>query len=75
VSGTITVSVKATDVIGVTRVDLLVNNTTIATTNVAPYNFTWNTKTSPNGQVTLEAKAYDAAGYVVYQALYVYVSN
>jgi len=75
VSGTITVSVKATDVVGVTRVDFLVNNTLIGTTNVGPYNFTWNTTTSPNGQVTLTAEAYDAAGYMVYQALYVNVSN
>jgi len=75
VSGTIKVSVNATDNVGVKRVDLLVNNTVIATTNVGPYTFTWNTTTVPNGSVTLTAKAYDAAGYYAYRSILVNVSN
>jgi subtilisin family serine protease len=75
VSGSIKVSVNATDNVGVTRVDLLVNNTVVGTSNVAPYAFTWNTATSPNGSVTLAARAYDAAGYVTISSIIVNVSN
>ena len=75
VSGTVKVSVDATDNVGVVRVDLLVNNAVIATTNVGPYTFNWNTTTVPNGSVTLTAKAYDAAGYYAYQSILVNVSN
>jgi hypothetical protein len=62
VSGTIGVSVSASDNVGVTRVDLRVNGGTIASSNVAPYNFAWDTTTSANGGVTLTAVAYDGAG-------------
>jgi len=62
VSGSVAVSVSATDNVGVTRVDLLANNAMIATTNVAPYKMTWSTASYPNGSVTLKAMAYDAAG-------------
>jgi subtilisin family serine protease len=62
VSSTITVSVNATDNVGVTRVDLLGNGVLLGTTNVAPYNFSWNSTTVANGSVTFTARAYDAAG-------------
>jgi len=75
VSGTVKVSVSATDNVGVKRVDLLVNNVVIATSNVGPYVFSWNTTTVPNGSVTLTAKAYDAAGYYAYRSILVNVSN
>jgi len=64
VVGVATVNVNASDNVGVTRVDLRVNGTTIATTNAAPYSFTWDTSTYPNGPVLLTAVAYDAAGNV-----------
>jgi hypothetical protein len=56
------VSVNAADNIGVTRVDLRVNGVTAASTNVAPYQFAWNSTTVPNGSVSLTAVAFDAAG-------------
>jgi hypothetical protein len=34
----------------------------LGTTNVAPYNFSWNSTTVANGSVTFTARAYDAAG-------------
>ena len=56
------VSVNAADNIGVTRVDLRVNGVTVASTNVAPYQFAWDSTTVPDGPVALTAVAYDAAG-------------
>jgi len=56
------VSVSATDNVGVARVDLLVNGTLYASDTTAPYGFSWDTATLPDGSATLQAKAYDAAG-------------
>jgi chitodextrinase len=62
VSNTVAVSVNAADNVGVARVDLRVNGVTVASTNVAPYQFAWNSTTVPNGSVALTAVAFDAAG-------------
>ena len=75
VSGTIKVGINATDNVGVKRVELLVNNVLIGTTNVGPYSFTWNTTTARNGSVTLTARAYDAAGYYAWRSILVNVAN
>ena len=64
VSGNVPVSVNASDNVSVTRVDLLVNGAVVATSNVGPWQFTWNSATVSNGSATLTAKAYDAAGNV-----------
>ena len=62
VTGNVTVSVSATDTVGVTRVDLRVNGVTVATDTASPFQFTWNSATVANGSAQLTAAAYDAAG-------------
>jgi subtilisin family serine protease len=62
VTGTVTVSINASDNIGVTRVDLRVNGATVGSTNVSPYKLAWNSTSVANGTATLSATAYDAAG-------------
>lgn len=62
VTGTVIVSVSATDNVGVTRVDLRVNGVTVATDATSPFQMTWNSATVANGSVQLTAAAYDAAG-------------
>jgi subtilisin family serine protease len=62
VSGAATVSVSASDNVGVARVDLQVNNTVVASTSAAPYTFSWDTTGVANGMNNLIAVAYDAAG-------------
>ena len=62
VSGLALVDVSASDNVGVTRVELRVNGSTVATDTVAPYGFSWNTAQVANGNATLTAVAYDAAG-------------
>ena len=62
VSGTVAVSVNASDNVGVARVDLLVNGVVKASDTTAPYQLSWNTTTFANGSAQLKAIAYDAAG-------------
>ncbi len=62
VAGIVPVTVNATDNIGVTKVDLRVNGTTVANDTLAPFQFSWDSTTVANGSVTLTAVAHDAAG-------------
>ncbi len=64
VSGTITVTASASDNVGVASVNLLVDNTVVATDTTSPYTFSLNTNSLSNGMHTLMTKAYDAAGNV-----------
>jgi subtilisin family serine protease len=61
-SGTVAITASASDNVGVTKVDLKVNGTTVATDTVSPYSFAWDSTTMSNGPVTLTAVAFDAAG-------------
>ena len=62
VAGQVPVDVSAADNVGVTRVELRANGSLVATDTAAPYQFSWNSLSQPNGAVTLTAVAYDAAG-------------
>jgi thermitase len=62
VSGTVAIAVNAGDNVGVSRVDLRVNGSTVASSNVAPYKFSWSSSVVANGTVTLTAVAFDSAG-------------
>ncbi len=62
VNNTVSVQVSATDNVGISSVVLKVDGTVIASSNVAPYNFSWNTSGLSAGTHTLSATATDAAG-------------
>jgi len=62
VTGTVPVNVSASDSLGVTRVDLLVNGALFASDTTAPYAFSWDSTPFTDTSVTLAARAYDAAG-------------
>ncbi len=64
VSSTISVQATASDNVGVTEVQFLLDGSVIATDLASPYTWSWNTASSTNGSHTLSAKAYDAAGNV-----------
>jgi peptidoglycan/xylan/chitin deacetylase (PgdA/CDA1 family) len=64
VSGSVSLSANASDDIGVTKVEFLVNNLLLGTVNTSPYSLAWNTALNANGAATLSAKAYDASGHV-----------
>jgi hypothetical protein len=62
VTGLVGVNVTATDNVGVTRVELKVNSTTVAVDTSAPFAFTWDSTGVANGMASLVAYAFDAAG-------------
>ena len=68
VSGTVSISVNATDNVGVTKVEFYVNGVLKATDIGAPYVYSWDTSSLAVGAYTLMAKAYDAAGNVAQSA-------
>ena len=62
VSALTTVDVDASDNVGVTKVVLQVNGSTVATDTARPYQFSWDTAAFANGGANVVAVAYDAAG-------------
>ena len=58
VSGTVTISMSATDNVAVTFVNLSINNTVVSTTT----SYSWNTSNLASGPYTITATAKDAAG-------------
>jgi uncharacterized protein YkwD len=74
-TGSITVTITATDSVGVQKVELYANGTWIATDDAAPYAVVWNTSVISPGTYVLEARAYDAAGNIGVADLSVHVTN
>ena len=64
VSGTTSVTANASDNVGVSRVDFLLDGAVQASDTSSPYAWSWNTTASSNASHTLVAKAYDAANNV-----------
>jgi thermitase len=62
VSSLVPVNVSATDNVGVAKVDLLVNGSSVASDLSSPYAFSFDSSKVPNGSATLTAIAYDNAG-------------
>jgi len=61
-NGLTNVNVTAQDNIGVTKVALYINNILFVTDFTTPYGFTFDTTLYNDGPLTLQTKAYDAAG-------------
>src|SRR6266536_2167217 len=63
VSGTVTVSANASDNVGVTGVQFLLDGAPLGSEDtVAPYSISWNSASVSNGAHTLAARARDRAG-------------
>lgn len=62
VSGTVGISVSASDNVSIARVEMYLDGVLFATDTSAPYSFAWDTTLSSNSSHTLQAVAYDAAG-------------
>lgn len=62
VSGLVAIDVIASDNVGVSRVELTVNGRLISTDSMAPFGFSWDSRSVGNGLSTLATVAYDAAG-------------
>jgi len=61
-SGTAMVYADASDNVGVTRIELLIDGTKVAQSNSASIDFSWDTKNVSDSSHTVSAIAYDAAG-------------
>jgi glucose/arabinose dehydrogenase len=59
---TVTISATASDNVGVTRVEFLVNGNLQCTDTTAPYNCNWRVPSAPNKTHQLQARAFDLAG-------------
>ncbi len=64
IGDTVALAATASDNVGVTKVEFLVNGVAVSTDTSAPYDYAWNTTGKAAGQYTLATKAYDAAGNV-----------
>ena len=74
-SGSITLSATASDNVGVTRVDFLVDGALKGSVGVAPYTVGLDSTTLSNASHSLVAKAFDAAGNVGASAAYTFSVN
>ncbi|HXD17298.1 MAG TPA: Ig-like domain-containing protein [Vicinamibacterales bacterium] len=61
VSGTISIQANASDNVGVTRVDFLVDGSLLSSDTTAPFAASWNTANAANGAHSLTVRAFDAA--------------
>jgi hypothetical protein len=64
ISRTVSVSVSASDNVGVTKVELYKDWALFATLTNSPYTFSWDTTKDQDGAHSLLAKAYDAANNI-----------
>ncbi|MFO1493680.1 MAG: Ig-like domain-containing protein [Lysobacterales bacterium] len=63
-SGTITLNATASDNVGVTSVEFLIDNVSRGTDSTSPYSLAFNSTTLSNGTHSLVVKAADAAGNI-----------
>jgi thermitase len=62
--GAIIVKIAASDNVGVTKVELYINNAFFRTKYASPYEVEWHTATFANGNYSLYSKAYDNNGNI-----------
>jgi hypothetical protein len=62
VSGIVPVDIESSDNVGVTRVEFYVNGQLVATDELAPFAFAWDTAGKADGSYSLRVHAMDAAG-------------
>ena len=61
VNGSVAISASASDNVGVTKIEILVDGTLLATGTSAPFSATWNSAAAAAGTHVLTARAYDQA--------------
>lgn len=75
VSGTVSISASATDNVGVTKMEILIDGALVAQGTAATISYSWNTPNVANGAHTIQARAYDAANNVGSASISVSVQN
>jgi len=64
ISGIVSVSISASDNVGVSKVELYINGNLYASDSSSPFTFSWDTTKYANATYTLKALAYDSAGNI-----------
>ncbi|RKG65063.1 M20/M25/M40 family metallo-hydrolase [Corallococcus sp. CA054B] len=62
VNGTTNITATASDNVGVSKVEFLVDGVVKGTAMASPYSFAWDSRTVANGSHTVAAKAHDGSG-------------
>jgi len=75
VSGTVTIQINASDDIGISKVEIYIDNVLTTTLTTPPYTYQWDTATALNGSHTLKATAYDTANQTADHQVTVTVNN
>jgi Leucine-rich repeat (LRR) protein len=75
VSGIVKIQVKATDNVGVTKVEYYIDGKKVGESTKSPYEYSWDTTKYANGNHTIQVKAYDKAGNVGNAKITVNVQN
>ena len=75
VRGTVPIRATASDNVGVDRVDFYVDSTLVGSDSTAPYETSWTSTAYPDGQHTVRAVAFDAAGNSADSSVAVVVHN
>jgi parallel beta-helix repeat protein len=72
---TLIVSIQASDVSNISRIEFYLQEVLVYTATNAPYQWSWDTTEYPNGEYTIEVKAYDTVGHVKTSQTTVTVKN
>ncbi|MHA1718377.1 MAG: Ig-like domain-containing protein [Promethearchaeota archaeon] len=75
VSGTVSITVDASDNVGVTKVQCNIDGGTWTDDTTSPYEFSWDTTAVSDGSHIINARAYDAAGNYADDSITVTVNN
>jgi len=75
VSGTVNIQAKATDNIGVSKVEFYVDSALKSTDTSSPYAYSWNSAEASNATHTLKAIAYDTSNITGFNQINVTVNN
>ncbi|MBI4948333.1 S8 family serine peptidase [Candidatus Berkelbacteria bacterium] len=75
VSGTLSISVNASDNVGIKEVYTVLDGTNLGTDTSSPYSFSYDTKQKPNGTYSLQATAIDTSGNISSTTISVTISN
>lgn len=74
-NATVNISANASDNVGVTKVEFLVNGVLVCTDTSQPYDCSWKVPGKPNATYTVVAKAYDGSGNNAFQSITVNTSK
>jgi len=72
---TLIISVQANDASNISRIEFYLQDVLVYTATTTPYQWSWDTTECPNGEYTIEVKAYDTVGHVQTRQTAVTVKN